>query len=203
VDLYAPLRLPRPAFELLLVRLDEAVPKNAVRLLLHEDVSYRELVITRGDLVDLVDLKVESPEAEVKFLDQVLLFAFENAPDEVIADWASSYDEELVDEAVSRVRFARENMPNLGELWREKSTSVVPPLVGFGFDVVHDKTGRGKSASLYLSAGRVSLFGRPDKSDMTRLRVQLWPDDVVFLVEGLTHMLEEIRSPEGGGGDAR
>lgn len=190
VDFYTPVLIPRGAFEQLVIRVDRAVGENAVALVLNEDFPFRGLDPIDADSVDFSDIKVDNPEDIVENLDQLLYFALEDVPNDVISSWASEGEGELKEEAVQRVQFIRENMPELTSLWQAKSDSIIPPLAGFAYET---SLSRGESvlrANIYLSASRVMPGGRPDKSDMVRLRVQLWPSDIRLLIRELEHLWE-------------
>ncbi|HUC59904.1 MAG TPA: hypothetical protein VMA95_21060 [Streptosporangiaceae bacterium] len=144
-DFSSPVRIPRPAFEQLLARVDDAVARFDAALLLHEDYPY---------------------------------------------------DVDLVKEAAERVGHVRSNMPNLSKLWREKSNSVMRPLVELAYETTTSASGS-LGASLYLAAARIDTSeGVPDKSDITRLRVQLWPADVRILMRELEHLWHAHLSAE-------
>jgi hypothetical protein len=112
----------------------------------------------------------------------MMFFALEHAPDDVITEWATEHDVDLVNEAVERVGYIRKNMPNLTRLWQGKSTSVVPPMISMDYDVVHNSEGETTGACVYISAGRIAAIGRPDLTDANRIRFRLWPSDVEYLI---------------------
>src|SRR6266567_2395561 len=101
-------------------------------------------------------------------------------------------------------------MPQREALWQAKSNAIAPVLVGFEYDTA--TIGEHRRAELYLSASRITSTGAPDKSDMLRLRVQLWPSDVRLLLREFEHLwaahLDESQEGqesdgEDAGGDAR
>lgn len=191
VDLFSPVRIPRAAFETLVSRIDAAVAVNGIALTLGEDFPFRELELVGDDLVDFSGIEVDVAIELVEHFDQIIYFAFEGAPDRVVEDWAREHDQTSVTEAVSRVEYARKNMPSLRRLWTAKSESLIGPLVGVGVDAVRDGSGALESVILYLAAARISAdTGSPDKSDVSRLRVQLWPSDLRSLVKQLGVHLE-------------
>jgi hypothetical protein len=134
-------------------------------------------------------------------LDQVLFFAFEDAPEEVVRGWAREHDPALEEEAFRRVVFIRETMTNLGELWEAKSASIIPPLVGVKYDAIRDSDGRMTALALYLAAARITDLGRPDLTDSVRLRVQLWPADVDMLIGELARLREDHLDEQRRGGE--
>ncbi|MGW0507574.1 hypothetical protein [Micromonospora sp. NPDC003241] len=192
-DFFAPVKIPRSAFERLVAQVDDGVGRNAIALVLHEDFPYRALHV-----VDEDDFAIDRNDdflPLVDMLDQILFFAFEQAPEGIVRSWAKGKDEELEDEAVQRVLHVRENMPNLASLWIQKSTSIVPPMIGMSHEIVRDEAGRGVAASLYLSASRISAMGRADLTSATRLRVQLWPADVNALIRELEDIRDSYLAP--------
>ena len=187
-NFFMPIGLPRAAFEALVLRIDDGVRRHLVALVLNEDFPYRALHIL-NDSFNLGDVGVDDdPEEVVYLLDQILVFAFEDAPDEVIRSWAKENDETRQDEAVSRVLFVRNNMINVGKLWSAKSNSLTPPVTAFKYDVVRGDNGAPEAVVVYLAATRIDDMGRPDRTDSTRLRVQLWPADLQLIIDELEHV---------------
>jgi hypothetical protein len=201
-DFYAPALIPRSAFEELIARVDRAVGEHSIALVLHEYFPFRALDPISPTSIDFSGIQIKDPSEVVDNLDQLLYFAFERAPREVIADWAIEQSEELVDEAVDRVLYIRKNMPELSELWSEKSDSLVPPLVGFEYETARSRGEDDLHVNMYLSAARISRGGLPDRTDMVRLRVQLWPSDIRLLIRELEHLwaahLSESANHVGG-----
>jgi len=188
-DFFTPVQIQRAAFNLLITRVDEAVSNHAVALVLNEDFPFRELDPVSPTAIDLSGLELEEdPLDVVNYLDQLMYFAFEGAPDEVITSWADDFDKELSREALDRVKFMRENMPALSALWNAKNNSILPPLIDFNYEVATTLSGD-RQVHLYLAAARITGLGTPDKTDMSRLRVQLWPSDVRILIRELKHLL--------------
>jgi hypothetical protein len=202
-DFFAPVTLPLPAFEKLVERVDDGIREHAIALVLHEDFPFRTLDILDPDHLDLDDLGIDDPSSQIDSLDQLLLFAFESAPERVIRAWAKERNEGLSDEAVKRVQLIRTSMPSLDELWNEKSNSIVPPLIGLSYDIIRDEQGRAKAATMYLSAGRISSTGRPDALDAVRLRLQLWPADIDLLIRELEHIRIDHLEMHNGEEDER
>src|SRR5207302_9060183 len=64
----------------------------------------------------------------IRYLDQLLTFAFESAPDSVIARWAGNHEGLSAADVIDRVKRMRARMPVLARLWRSKSMSVLPQL---------------------------------------------------------------------------
>jgi hypothetical protein len=193
VDFFAPIRLPFDAFEQLVSLTDQGVGSHAIALRLEEDLPFRALEIVQP----LGEASPANFASLIDDLDQVLFFAFEGAPEEVIRAWARDRDMDLQEEALRRVEYVRKNMPNLADLWDEKSTSIVPPLVGLRYDLVCDGGGSVTAAIMYMSAARINGIGRPDLTDAIRLRFQLWPGDVDLLIAELQH----LRDAHFGDGD--
>ena len=55
---------------------------------------------------------------------QYLIFAFADAPDDVVRRWAENHDEKLGDVAVERLRVLREETPDVYTEWHQRFTSV-------------------------------------------------------------------------------
>lgn len=206
-DFYTPVRIPRPAFEQLITEIDKAVGEHSVALVLNEDVPLRALDPIDSDAIDFTNVAIENPLEIVNYLDQLLYFAFQFAPIEVITSWANDHDAELKDEAIERVAYIRRNMPKLANLWDSKSDSIIAPMTGFTYESGPLRDSNIRCANLYISAGRIRVGGAPDRTDMIRLRVQLWPSDVRILIRELEHLWNDhlADSPDeedDGGNDA-
>jgi hypothetical protein len=87
-------------------------------------------------------------------------------------------------------------MPNLSKLWRAKTNSLIAPLVEFTYDVIGSDD-EGSHVNLYIAASRIrSSNGAPDKSDISRARIQLWPSDVRVLLREFAHLWQAHLSDE-------
>jgi hypothetical protein len=203
-DFYTPVRMPRPAFEQLIARVDKAVGEHSVALVLSEDFAFRALDPIEPTAIDFRDIDIEKPLEIVNYLDQLLYFAFEFAPEEVISSWADEYDSQLKGEAIERVTYIRDNMPQLSKLWNSKSDSIIAPMISFSYETTLLRDSSMRCVNLYLSAGRIRDNGAPDKTDLVRMRVQLWPSDVRLLIRELQHLwgdhLNDSADEEEGGG---
>jgi len=190
-DFYTPVRIPREAFHELIARVDQAVGEHTVALLLNEDYPFRALDPINPTAIDFSGIALEEDPLEVvEYLDQLLYFAFERSSREAIAYWAREENVELRDEAIERVKFIRGNMPQLADLWEAKSDSITPPLTGFAYETVNVRGDELPRANIYVSAARIMPGGAPDKTDMLRLRIQLWPSDVRMIINELSHLWE-------------
>jgi hypothetical protein len=187
-DFYTPVGIPRPVFDQLIVRLDKAVGEHGVALVLNENFPFRALDPIRANSIDLSGLQIDNADEVVENLDQLLYFAFEDAPRDVVASWANDGEADLADEAFERVRFIRDNMPELAALWYAKSDSLIPPLIRFSYDAIPSEEGSSNTAVIYLAAAGIGPGARPDKTDIVRLRVQLWPSDVRLLAREFEHL---------------
>src|SRR5215813_9577295 len=100
VDFSSPVRIPRLAFEQLLARIDEAVARYDVALRLHEDYPFRNLEPISSTAIDYSEIVVnDDPQEIVENLDQIVYFAFDETPNELIASWVKEYDADLEAEA--------------------------------------------------------------------------------------------------------
>jgi hypothetical protein len=204
-DFYTPVQIPRDQFDLLMARVDEAVGQHAVALILNEDFPVRALDPISVTSIDLSGLQLEENPLEiVEYLDQLMYFAFEAAPRQVIASWGNEDDRGLGEEAVDRALFMRTNMPKLFSLWESKSNSIIPPLIRFEYESATTSSGN-RYANIYFATSRITQTGMPDKTDMLRMRMQLWPSDVRLLIREFEHLLDaHLTGVEGNeeGGEA-
>jgi hypothetical protein len=196
-DFSTPVRIPRAAFDQLITRIDDAVGEHKVALRLHEDFPFRNLDPIASTDIDFSGIEIDDDPLEVvDNLDQLLYFAFEFSPREVIASWANERDTDLEKEAVDRVEAIRRSMPNLSNLWRAKNRSLIPPLVDFSYHIT-DNAEELPYVTMYVAAAKIDQSaGAPDKSDISRVRVQLWPSDVRVLLRALNHIWDAHLSQE-------
>lgn len=201
-DFSTPVRIPRSTFEELITRIDVAVGEHGVALSLHEDFPFRSLDPVNPTAIDFTGLDLEDDPLDiVENLDQLIYFAFELASSEDVISWAKEYNSDLEAEAVERVELIRKKMPHLELLWSSKNNSLIPPLVELSYGIINSK--RGDACVVYLAAARISSStGAPDKSDATRIRVQLWPSDVRMLMRELNHVWQaHLSHPDMTTGD--
>ncbi len=197
-DFSTPVRIPRAAFDQLIARIDDAVGEHRVALWLHEDFPFRNLDPIMPTAIDFSGIELDDDPLEVvENLDQLLYFAFEAAPRSAIASWANEREPDLEKEAIERVEAIRQNMPNLSNLWRAKNNSLIPPLVDFTYDITENAEGPPR-VTMYAAAAKINAAtGAPDKSDISRVRIQLWPSDVRILLRELSHIWDAHLSQEG------
>jgi len=196
-DFSTPVRIPRAALDQLIARIDDAVGEHKVALWLHEDFPFRNLDPITSTAIDFSGIELDDDPLEVvENLDQLLYFAFESAPRTIIASWANERDPDLEKEAIERVSAIRQGMPNLSNLWRTKNNSLVPPLVEFSYNITREAEEL-PYVTMYVAAARIDASaGAPDKSDISRVRIQLWPSDVRILLRELAHMWDAHLSLE-------
>jgi len=83
-DFYAPVRIPREMFDLLISRVDQAVGEHAVALLLNEDFPFRALDPISPTAIDLSGVILDDDPLDIiHYLDQLLYFAFEGVPNDI------------------------------------------------------------------------------------------------------------------------
>lgn len=192
MDMFEPVRLKSEEFSQLVSGLERAFSNHAAALVMDERLSGAELEVLDWDATGLGKDAVEKYREVVQYFDQLILFAFADAPDEVISDWAAHYDASLKDEAKKRIETMRSDMPSLQSLWDAKTSSVIPVLSSLGYEIVtteaNDEADR--SVILSMSASKVSILGRVDRHSTQSITMRLWPSDLVLLKDQIDHTLE-------------
>jgi hypothetical protein len=196
-DLFEPVRLSREAFVDLIKKVDQAFANNAAALVVDERYGLREVEVIDPTAAGFSDETWPELQPAVNYLDQLMLFAFDDAPDTVISTWAREYDSNLVHETIERVKIMRQAMPVLEGLWQAKSASVVPILNNFEYEVLTEIQQQGEmqepSVLAYLSVSRTGLYSRPDRNTIERVTFRLFASDIVLLKQALDHAFEHTQ----------
>jgi hypothetical protein len=186
-DYYAPLQLDEQVFNDLLQKLDRAFAENDAALVFSEFYGGPEI-----DLLGDVGLSDEQAAA-VPWFDQLLYHALSDSPEGMIREWASHHDESLGDRAVERAQAVGATR-HLAAVWRAKSATILPQLVGVRSEVIRgpDDT---MQAVLALKAATVGLLGQPDPFSRQELLVQLHRTDIAYLQAELDLLASELETP--------
>jgi hypothetical protein len=105
---------------------------------LHDAAAFYYRQAEGPTLIDLFDRKrAEIDDAEwawmqpaLPYLDQFLLYAFEEAPASIIRAWADDHGEGFGDTAISRIEAMRESAPILKREWRRRAQGVGSRTLG-------------------------------------------------------------------------
>lgn len=198
--MFEPVRLKSEEFSQLVLGLERAFSRHAAALVVDERLPSAEIEVLDWEETGLEEEAVARYREVVEYLDQLLLFAFADAPTKVVADWADTYDASLRDEAVQRIETMRNNMPSLRDLWDAKVSSVVPILSSLAYEVITSESEddvSARSVLLSMSASRLGILGRVDKSSTQMLAFRLWPSDLRLLRREIDHVLEVHFGKEG------
>jgi len=189
-DLFEPVRLEGPDFQNLLELLEKAFSVHAAALVANEQSSVPTVEVLDRARTGLTDETWKRLQKAVDYFDQMMLFAFEDAPDDLISRWARDYDESLQDEAVKRVSLIRDRMPTLRRLWEAKRSSVVPILSSFDYEVVRGTDSSDSNVLLAITVSRQPFLARSARSRTESITVRLWPSDIALLKREIDHILE-------------
>jgi hypothetical protein len=193
MDMFEPVRLKSEEFSELVSGLERAFSSHAAALVMDERLSGAELEVLDWDKTGLDKDAIEKYREIVQYFDQLVVFAFAQAPNDVISDWAARYDASLKEEAISRVDIMRSDLPSLQNLWDAKTSSVIPILSSLGYEIVAATDvdgGADKSVILRLSASKVNVLGQVDRYSTQSVTMRLWPSDLVLLKDQIDHTLE-------------
>lgn len=191
-DMFEPIRLKGEEFSQLITGLERAFSRDAAALVVDERLPTAEVDVLDWEETGLDEKAAERYREVVNYLDQVILFAFADAPDQVIHEWASYYDASLKDEALKRVEAIRSSMPVLRELWDAKASSVIPILTSVAYEIIaieDEDDSAARSVILSLSASKLSPLGRVDKNSTQSVTFRLWPSDLKILKREIDHVL--------------
>jgi hypothetical protein len=189
-DFFAPVRLSREEFEVLLDRLESSFRAGAAALVVDDTYPFREISVDWPNSV-FSEAERETYIPVVPMMDHVLQFAMEEAPAAIVREWAQGYDEERVGEAIERVTSMRERMPYLTAAWDAKSNSPVPLLSTIRYDI----TAAGEDlayVTLSLATVLSGVLGRADRSSRQIVTTRLWRNDLQRLHALLGGMLETL-----------
>ncbi len=199
-DMFEPIRLKEEEFSQLIAGVERAFSRHAAALVLDERLPTAEVEVLDWDETGLDEKAAEKYREVVNYLDQVILFAFAEAPDQVVHDWASSYDASLKDEALKRVEAVRSSMPVLRDLWDAKASSIIPILSSVAYDIITvegEDERIARSVILSLSASKLGPLGRVDKDSTQSVTFRLWPSDLKVLRREIDHVLKAHFDQEG------
>jgi len=199
-DMFEPVRLKSEEFSQLIMGVERAFSRHAAALVVDERLPSPEIEVLDWEETELDKETVEKYRIVIDYFDQLMLFAFADAPDQVVSEWANGYDPSLKDEALKRVEVVRSSMPLLRDLWDAKVSSVIPILSSVAYDIitVEGEDSTAKSVILNLSAAKLSIFGRVDKSSAQSVILRLWPNDLKLLKREIDHLLKDHFNGEDG-----
>ncbi len=199
-DLFEPVRLEGTDFQNLLELLEKAFSLYAAALVADEQSPVPTIEILDQTRAGFTDEAWERLQTAVESFHQMMLFAFEDAPDDLISRWARDYEESLQDEAVKRVRLIRDRMPTLRRLWESKRSSVVPILNSFDYEVIYSSESSDANILLAITVSRQPFLARSARSRTDSITIRLWPSDVALLKREIDHILEaHFRLGDQGG----
>ncbi len=199
--MFEPVRLKSQEFSQLILGLERAFSRHAAALVVDERLPSAEVEVLDWEETGLDEKAVEKYREVVDYLDQVILFAFADAPDQVVSDWASAYDASLKDEALKRIEAMRSSMPLLRDLWDAKVSSVIPILSSVAYEIITvegEDDGSARSVILSLGASKLGILGRVDKNSTQTVALRLWPSDLKLLKREIDHVLKAHFDQEGG-----
>jgi hypothetical protein len=199
-----PVLLPLEEFEALVSKVNQAFERDAAALIVGR-LGAREIEVFDPQRAGFGG-EWSRLRPVVLQLDQLLVLAFEAAPEEVVSEWAAEYsngssDEDLGDDVNRRVEILRTNAPALQRVWEAKSRSVLPGL-GLPMYRVVREVGVGPSPpaqvllSLALSPARLNDSPAP----VAETTLELTRSDVALLQHILGEVIEKL---DGAPSDGR
>jgi hypothetical protein len=190
-DMFEPLRLSNEEFVELISGLEQAFSRRAAALVTDERLASAEVDVLDWEETGFNKDAIEKYEQPANYLYQMLLFAFADAPNRVISQWARTYDDSLQEEAVRRVGLIREGMPSLRRLWESKNSSVIPILGSVAYEIVDSLAARDetdRTVILSIAASRYGVLGRAEGTSVQNITIRLWPSDLVLLKREIDHI---------------
>lgn len=199
-DQFAPIRLSDDDFRFLCSEIETgiAVSEIGLRPLFGSKINPFELYSQPGasvfSTVEDSD-RLEDFETAMLFLDSVMLYAFEEAPDDVIRTWAEDFDAKMADDAVARVHLAASLLLNTKRLWESKTHSRLPILGRISYEFIQSDVLVEPSALVTFEPGRYIAF-RIERDSHSEVTVRMWEDDVRDLRNSLDEILARLHKLE-------
>src|SRR6266536_442935 len=199
LDSFSLVRASDDEFRTFVERLEVAFRERAATLTVDDDSGL--VVVTAFDTRRLKIPRKEwdSFTHNLHHAAQLIFFAAEEAPPNIISQWAAEYDEKLADQAISRVKDLREGIPSLIKIWERRGTSILPTLGSVQYEVVTGKTG---SQNIILrlfnsTSPPFSLATRPNRHDhRMSIIISLEKNDLAYLQWLLGKILKELEDGE-------
>jgi hypothetical protein len=184
--LLAPVVIPQERFAGLVDQLEQATRSNFATVTFDATYGYWFLDVFDRERVQLPD----QDWTVVDNLNQLLSFAFDDAPDDYIQQWATEADARFADETIRRVNYLRSRMTALGSLWRAKTESVMPILARPEYEIALDPKGNQSSFVIALTAWTGGTY-RLELAEKKTLTVRLYPNDLAHLHSFIGGLLAE------------
>lgn len=199
-DSFSLIRASDKEFKTFVERLEVVFREGAAALTVDDDSGL--VVVTAFDPTPLgiSEDEWESFTHHIIHAGQLIFFATEGAPADVIGPWVKEYDEKLTDRTISRVRALAEGAPTLMRLWERRGESVLPNLGNIRYEVLTDKVGS-RHVILRISNAVGSPFSRAvraDGGDSGRsVTFVAERNDIAYLQSVLGEALKELNGGEG------
>lgn len=190
-DFFEPLRLDLDEFTELVQALDLGIGRSAVALVVDDRYGYRELEVFDPSAIGWSTEQWGRFEPIVQDLDQLMVFAFADAPRSTIESWAKDASEDA-QVALDKVQVMRDKMPRLAKLWQAKTDSIAPTLSSLRYELQSSPADGAGECTLYLSASISGLTGRIVPGSVERVSMKLWPSDLARLKRTIDVICEQL-----------
>lgn len=191
-----PVLIPFEEFEALVAKVNQAFERDAAALIASR-LGTREIAVFDPERAGLTHNEWVRLQPAVLQLDQLLVLAFEDAPPEVVLEWASQYsngssDKAQADDVNDRVELLRTNAPAIRRVWDAKSRFLLPGLGLPKYRVVHE-VGVGPAPSQVV----LSLVTSPARlgdstSHVAETTLELTRSDVALLQHVLGEAITKL-----------
>ncbi len=148
----SPLDWPDADFATVLTKLDHAFAVGAAAFYYDTESGSHLLDVFEPKRAGFTVREWRKWRAGVAGLDQFLVFAFENTPDEVVHDWASQHKEGSGDVAVRRVEQMRAALEAAGAEWHRRFTGFGSILGDLEINVVYNPSASAAQAHLRIDS---------------------------------------------------
>jgi len=197
-----PVLLAEQPFLRYLKLLDDGLEAGQVALTADEPHGIWSLEILDPEAFEVAEDDLDELADFADALSQLILFAGNEAPDDVLVRWAKTMEVDA-DLVIERVNLIRHNMPHLGRLWEEKTHAHMPILAGvFAEAIRFDGSPRGL-LKIAAVENRHTVVTEGTRQSVT---IEVWPDDLARLIvemETLRYAIMNSDDRTGEGEDKR
>lgn len=201
-DFFDPIRLPPPEFEALIQRVDRAFRVGAATLV-GSVFGTPEVDVFDPRTAGFSDEEWERLQPVVQNLDQIIEFAYDDAPHRDVAEWVASYvtdpDEAqlLMQRTLDCLDVLRKRGENIFRTWRAKIRSILPILGPPRSRLVRGVSSGQVELQFVLTAS--TARPGPIAVPVQEFVVQLLPSDIAMLQHLLAKAAEELAAAHGQG----
>jgi hypothetical protein len=156
-------KMPIDDFKRLIANLDDAFANGHGAIFYDSDLAGTSIDLFAGAGTQFTEAEWTIVQDQRQILDQLLVFAFEDAPDYVVAGWAESDEEDVDDDnddadlgadLVERVRLMVKGLPHIQSEWVARRHAVTNVIGDFNLRVIFEPETRRSTGLLRVDSFR-------------------------------------------------